>query len=1552
MALPKTILDTIRAEGRGLASVVKANPRLGVGALGLGLTAPLFLKNDERGYLQTSLITTPMIAAGTKVAPGLFTAVKQQSMRLRGSLFSIPSRLARNAAFHDSAMQLQREYAAKHITLEQFQSGLKELYKARTSVPDIARDSETMFANLEKIIGRQELHTYIANAIHSESLRTLSAGSLNSYLKGSIDEADAVSRLLNPASMRSAIADQVAAGNIDFVRGLNARFQAAMVLKDPGGSLRANQNLRGVFESLSWKDSSVARARLKEYRPDLYNAIVDQVKARNLDASQLQVFRLRNQAINPIVALKYKDDLMIPIVDELGAIRTGNRFQNVGVSRLFYNSSEIMKSDVYAVRHLHHGTQKVADELARANILGLGLDPVDDAMMPYANWRARSPQIALRSRQAIPANLGNGFLGRNFEALDPSEQEGAYLNAVQQLGGTKVGSESGVAKYIFELGETENLALFGRVNVEKQNDIWRAFAKPVSLSDTAGAPGVFTSTDYLNKISSEPLRLPQFGTFAAGISPQQRTIFGDLRSVEDLASPTVTNTAVNAIMSDAKISREQALNVWKELSKELSDPKVLRAMSKTQYLGEGGHLMPHNLHGLKVEYTQNFDVADLRLKDFKPGMVIDQNTIIGYTKNGLPVQASGKRNIVEGVSEIGDGLLGVRVRQQFPFGTGAKIDGLVKGLVHSVSNKDFRTIRRVMNKYHKLAGTGGFIPDSVQALTLFNYVQDKADPVNMMMNTASYVMGELNQSGATGAKIAAKYADQFQQLGFNYDNGALVFQSAMNAGTDVAKEAQIRKAQAVVEQMMQDVGERIKFHQIQMGDFFRQFASSPAATAASNTQEVGSALFGYISQYNQAFNARVWDHSLLFAPREATATFDILQDLSMRGYHGAASDIFNRLRFDGDLKMSRRLDEFMSGNKGAISNRISLADALGGRSLSDVRLATPEGRAGTIFDPGHAGAQDNFLLDLGNGETLPVPGHEAYGAKVNRFGTGEFSANPVEKRLFDALRSFGTDEFADAKSAYLAQLKQLNYGKEGYMRATAVDPLGTGKFITHHSSSLRYENGEVNPFEIAIGKDMVKHISDEGVRKALLEGEDVYAALARHPVSYVPMVKVRINPDLNNTNLIGIDEGIRGLMMADQDKDMLFAYFFRQGSAGYKEASEAVFNPETIQHKDLITQQLLEGGADDVARLAWRNKDIRPKNIMNRIGDTFGKYLPEALRRRTASGAIGAFSNTETKLAIALEHNEVITDVATRSQLKRVLFTAIRQTPISAAKMKNEQGGLSFSEALSLNRRLNRSFRPGSTFDEFHSVMKEFAQHSPKGISDYIHNEVDVLRDFHRGIRQDSLEMANRLISSAEQVAKMRGARAIPDLMPYVTAATQDAATSTGAKISAEALGALNTSTKSLGEVFEAVKGSGATKILGAGLAAAAVAGVISGSVRPRRASFAIPSGNAHRPEERVGVNGQVPGEPVPGTMAPANPPRNMMPGPASVRTAVVAPLQQTSDVDVAMRAPDRSRAAEVTRTIGRMTTDGDSNLTINYRDGSRMGSLRAKERVRAALEE
>jgi hypothetical protein len=87
--------------------------------------------------------------------------------------------------------------------------------------------------------------------------------------------------------------------------------------------------------------------------------------------------------------------------------------------------------------------------------------------------------------------------------------------------------------------------------------------------------------------------------------------------------------------------------------------------------------------------------------------------------------------------------------------------------------------------------------------------------------------------------------------------------------------------------------------------------------------------------------------------------------------------------------------------------------------------------------------------------------------------------------------------------------------------------------------------------------------------------------------------------------------------------------------------------------------------------------------------------------------------------------------------------------------------------------------------------------------------------------------------------------------------------------------------------------------------------------------------------------------------MAPANPPRRIRPAQGGVRTAVVAPISRTTELEVHMQADDRGRAAEASKIATRLAAPaGNSHVSITYRDTTRLDSLRTKERIREAMDE
>jgi len=165
----------------------------------------------------------------------------------------------------------------------------------------------------------------------------------------------------------------------------------------------------------------------------------------------------------------------------------------------------------------------------------------------------------------------------------------------------------------------------------------------------------------------------------------------------------------------------------------------------------------------------------------------------------------------------------------------------------------------------------------------------------------------------------------------------------------------------------------------------------------------------------------------------------MLQQLSLRGQHGIAADLLDRMTYDGDTSMTSQIEAYLKGDKSAIDalhpHTVALKD--GARA----RLSTAEQRVGTAFDPGDASFANNYRMQFPDGSEVPVLGHDAYGGKTNRFGSGEFSGSELEKKLAalaDSHSIGGDTELA--RKTYLNELTKVVYGKKGFYRASGVDP--------------------------------------------------------------------------------------------------------------------------------------------------------------------------------------------------------------------------------------------------------------------------------------------------------------------------------------------------------------------------------------------------------------------------------------------------------------------------------------------------------------------------------
>ncbi|MGD0905147.1 MAG: hypothetical protein ABR924_19820, partial [Terracidiphilus sp.] len=877
-------------------------------------------------------------------------------------------------------------------------------------------------------------------------------------------------------------------------------------------------------------------------------------------------------------------------------------------------------------------------------------------------------------------------------------------------------------------------------------------------------------------------------------------------------------------------------------------------------------------------------------------------------RNGNPVTANGVRNYVENVFDMGDDQVGILVRETKDLGTGTKWNvGSLKGLQHSFERSgDADVFRQGINTLRAAVGDKGVIPSEVNMFVSQVYNTNKGSELqDDLASIAGDSLRRMQEQGQLDP-IMARWKDPMDRLGLVYRDDVGTLEWDVKTATGLKTEDRIAQQTQLLQGMLEDVGARVRNREAEGDAFMRSYAEY--------AQSGGKlAWTDYVHRYANPQTARVTDDMLWNSPKETKLAYYTVQQMVNRGQHGVAAELLDRLKYDGDPAQTRQLQKYMGGDKDAITQTMSMSDAMGGRELKN--LSTAEERAGTIFDPGFAQADKNILMQMPDGSTVPVLGHEAYGGKVNRFGSGEFSASEHEQELFRLVKMHEKDEPASAIAAqqaeYLNSLKQFLHGKDSFYRSGPVDPLAqTFRFGTR-PSNLRYENGSVNPFEVGIGRDRAASIGDKSIRDALFRGDDVFMMGTREPVSHTPLFKVTIDEALNNSNIIGMDEGMRGLLMADADGDYIMAHFLRPKGEGATEAAEAVFDPNSIQAKSTQFQQRMVGVGDETRKLVGE-ADGTYKPFTGRLKKQKMYTWSEALRKRSTAGSIGSSSNTYSLMQAALEENSAITDPFIKDDLSTFFFQSIKQGPISAAKLKGAQD-MDLVRALGIDAKLRGSMRPSGTFGDFYAAMRQLAMAADgsdrTAFHDYLVENREMLRQFHGGFDREKINAAVRAMTTpADKAFAAEELGMSEELFTYAQAASQTqeearAAAATGATASSETLGMINRVSRAAESVGREARTGKAGLILGAGLAAAAVAGIATTHLDRPSPAFGRDSSSTYRPEEGAPEPDTIPGEGQAGSRAPSKPPRSVQSAPATTKTTVVAPLGETRDLDVNLRA-------------------------------------------------
>lgn len=1586
------------------------------------VAAPAFIKDENRGYFRSALITTPVIAAMGIAGPGLITSASRNTKGGLRFIREMPFFFGKNMAV--SYKDIRNFVETGGLDLGVLNPALRNwvddsavdfFSQVDRGAPPIEHSMESAMSIFNRLMpdtGKRTLLTYSVEGARQRAMSPVQlAGAASSNIMGAMAESD----------LRGIVATH--RDDPKFVQEFSRRLRWAERLKDTG-PVPYPPNIIG--QSTIGLEFSEGLGLLQAQRPEVAEAIQAAIKKGTIDSATIVAEQSTTGQIERLLGINVKGkqgELALPIFEPTtGTVRLGEDYQRLGVGRGIITKQSVLDVDVFAAKHLNYDWKVLEKDINRAAYFG-GIDPLNEFKMAThkeSQLSTLSPQAMLiNSKKAIASELPIYEGGKLFGL--PGQPASESLTSLEKvnfsnriLGGelgrpmTRIGSEGGTSKGVFEYGETELYTVGGLPSLSKQAPFHRAFSKELQLNPEeileTWKPRFTTSA--VEKLGG----VPEVRMAVAGISPQQKSLFGDLPAlIADL--PAYEPTAIKRIIADTGVSTEVATEAWKKISEKLTAREgYYSAARKLGGLGEGGIILDDRFARLNMEAKTTIRVDKLHInqEEFKTKS-FGPNQVIGYS--GLePVTSNAPQSFIEGVSSTGD-RFEITLRQRFPVESGAKIDVAgVKGLAILAENKDFGRIRELMNLYGETTGSGTSIPNFANAIAPLHYTQAKVgDPFRTLLEQAGEVVAQVstsrNKMGDALAKAGFeptiyKKVEEYKTALENYgislhtdtETAHLHFIEDSELVRTADRATRIENITNTTSQFMKDVGALVRDGAFGTeGGLFSAFRRSKM-----------SDLLDYMYKNVMIASAGFWDSTRRNVPQLTSATFDLFSEMFRGGHLEGIKDIMSRLEFQGSPEMTSAFAQQFAEQDFTkpIGNVIDITDATGGVGI---RLNSMESRAGSIFDPTREDIQQNFSLKLkepvyvrlGGADLevthVPVLGKLAYGGGTNPFekpGEGlAYGATEYEKKLAEVVRSaHDPNRMSATLSDYFQETYNVLFGKQGFYRARGIDATQavSGFIQTRSTYSNTLQNAD--PFQMFISEQMARRVRDNKIREALLNGEEILATAVRHPIQTAPYMKVRVAPEAGlGPNMIGMDERIRAMFGADDDKDILNLFFYRHGTQAEREGLASVNNLASEQWKSANLLEMLYGSTEDSRNIIYSGKESLRKMVLEGIeksGNTAGRS--EQVTQRMAGSTIGAYSNLLTRIQQNIEMHPTIGINAEERSLLGHLFWSIRQVPIAAQKGKmklnpedplfvarqigaglnarNQQGADQVMEAM---KEVSKSFKTDKTILTTQSA-KIYSEMTGKSAvaGDAVSSFGDVL----------NAEKTRNLISkfvidrnpAADQMASlitrnMEGFSSDAlyavnamyhqsgNAAPYLRGMVKE--TRSGRYVS-KVLGAINNSIKEVSK-----EGGKALKPLAIGFGLAAAASLITRRIKdpaPARAAFSRGTGD-FRPENVTNVTDQIPGEPITGSMASVNPARRQLPARQGTQTTIVAPMRQRTDLEVSMKAQDRSDTTEIKRMVSQIGgNQGVSNVTVNYRNGwrNKMSKLRQREEIRNQLEE
>jgi hypothetical protein len=1148
------------------------------------------------------------------------------------------------------------------------------------------------------------------------------------------------------------------------------------------------------------------------------------------------------------------------------------------------------------------------------------------------------------SFSSLPIYSTKGKLGGinkrvGFDNLTGPEKVNKIIKQVQG-GYYPIGSENRMNEGTLQDVMAGRLHPWARPTYQKQDSTYRALSKGITLAPAPGSPSFYSNEAYEDLLGTN--NIPETGAYVGNILPQDKAFFNSFPATyeEFLANEQHYK---NMVPHSGK-------GTWKKFRKEIKDLYDKRTDAFRQFgrMGETEFLMrPDFAEAHKISMTADYEMDR---KNVSVGQSINEGDVIGFN-DGSPVLATGNGAVV-GVSDV-NGKFKMTVDHLLDL-DGAKPDvNSVKG--QSFTATAFDDMVRAQNALYKVRGETNMIPSHVNLLADATYNVNKASVVDNQMA----MLGSTLQEAFNGPdseffegidSVIPKEGSELPWPSTEFNEGSSIFDvynftdkgislktSGLSKDAEVSKR-QLREIFDLGQQVLDNANLRIR-QKISEGIEFNSPVFSEFARSGASDFKTWSL------QNAQAVHFRVWDSNKLYAAQKQSLTYDMETFASLSGNQAAVKELRSRreLYGGGSLEQTQRFVEHLAN---PTDNPLLTTITADKAFPSPGSLTTPEGLAGSIFDPGNEAYSDNFRIDLGEGgkhRYVPVLGHGAYGGTNPKYGPESFQARDYQNKIKKITRT----KDPSARDALVDELHEdyideLARGKGSVMRPYSYDNDSITGFLRTQTSS--------DPFDVFIGDEMLDTIHDSDMRKSLMQGQHAYGMMWRQPISEAMHVRLKYDPSLTGGRGIAASEKLYRLYQADSDKDPIGISLWKKGTDAYQEAHEAINSGRQLEG---LNEFYKMAGTSEDSMTATNAKIKSWEESASKYFDAIGSSQVErTIQNRTAGGTIGQFSNALSSIMESVASNVDITrDVQKSARLKGMLFQ-IRQAPINARK---SHSAYDLADALRDRDTLINGFSHSdedTAFDLMHQAMQNIVGVSVKPgesspLLDALNSDQGKqdLRDVIRSRNEVSIARARVLMGQTNKndtlnIIRQHGIAGLSGTTHGFAAGEAAAAQGRMNAATAEAANAGKKTYRAAKDAFRVFSDHYGKAAL-IGLGAVAALGLFS-----RSSSRGSLTANGFRPEDTAGVADRVPGDPIIGSAA-ANAPMSVSQHVAGTSYAMVAPLNNATNTNVKLRARDNNQSVELAKSMSRLSNNGNQHVNINYSKDARISTLRFREKLK-----